>query len=206
MTTWDQGLALLYKGGIMIIPILFFSFLTISIGVERWLVYRKARSNGLKSWYEVKEHLLQGRMEEARRICQENESAIAAIMGKGFDYYKKEKLFILRDVLEGAVAAQVASLRLRMSYLSTIVTVAPLLGLLGTVVGMIQTFNVLAVASGQPNAVTGGVGEALISTAAGLVVAITAMLLHSYFSEWLETMISDMETVVNGIIESLGRD
>ena len=87
----------------------------------------------------------------------------------------------------------VAKLRRRLYYLSVIVTMAPLLGLLGTISGMIRSFSILNVQSGQAVAITGGVGEALIATDFGLCVAILALAVHSYFTQRLDRIITDME-------------
>lgn len=84
-------------------------------------------------------------------------------------------------LIESAAAHEAARLRDYMNYLSVIVTLSPLMGLLGTVIGMIGSFNVLSVSSGQPFAVTGGVAEALVCTATGLFVAILALIIHTYF-------------------------
>ena len=86
-----------------------------------------------------------------------------------------------------------AKLRKRLYYLSVIVTMAPLLGLLGTISGMITSFSVFNLESGQPTAITGGVGEALIATAMGLCVAIIALTVHAYFSQRIENIVTDME-------------
>ena len=86
-----------------------------------------------------------------------------------------------------------SKLRSRMYYLSVIVTMAPLLGLLGTISGMISTFSVFNIEAGEPSAITGGVGEALIATAMGLCVAIIALAVHAYFSQRIENIVTDME-------------
>ena len=86
-----------------------------------------------------------------------------------------------------------SKLKQRLYYLSVIVTMAPLLGLLGTISGMISAFSVFNLESGQATAITGGVGEALIATAFGLCVAIIALAVHAYFSQRLENIITDME-------------
>lgn len=86
-----------------------------------------------------------------------------------------------------------AKLRKRLYYLSVIVTMAPLLGLLGTISGMITSFSVFNLESGQPTAITGGVGEALIATAMGLCVAIISLTVHAYFSQRIENIVTDME-------------
>lgn len=86
-----------------------------------------------------------------------------------------------------------------LDYLSAIVTIAPLLGLLGTVTGMIQTFNVLDEGGGA-SAITGGVGEALVATATGLCVAILAFCVYTYFSHQVDTIVTDMEGLCQSVI------
>ena len=80
-----------------------------------------------------------------------------------------------------------------MPVIKVLIALCPLMGLLGTVVGMIRAFNVLNVSSGQPFAITGGVGEALVATAAGLCVAILALALLSYFRMRLDVVLNDLE-------------
>ena len=86
-----------------------------------------------------------------------------------------------------------AKLRNRLYYLNVIVTMGPLLGLLGTISGMITSFSIFNVQSGQAVAITGGVGEALIATAFGLCVAILSLIVHAYFTQRLDRIITDME-------------
>jgi biopolymer transport protein ExbB len=106
----------------------------------------------------------------------------------------------VENALESSAMLTAARLRERLDDLSTIVTLAPLLGLLGTVVGMIQSFSVLNMQAGQPLAITGGVGEALIATATGLSVATLALILHSYFSRRVNSLITDIEQLTAQVI------
>ena len=94
-------------------------------------------------------------------------------------------------------------LRQRLYYLQVIVTMAPLLGLLGTISGMISAFSVFNLESGQSAAITGGVGEALIATAMGLCVAILSLVIHAYFSQRIENIITDMEQSLS-LMETVG--
>lgn len=80
-----------------------------------------------------------------------------------------------------------------LNYLDVIVTLSPLMGLLGTVIGMIGSFNVLSAAEGQPFAITGGVAEALVCTASGLFVAIIALIAYTYLSQQVSNFVSQME-------------
>jgi biopolymer transport protein ExbB len=96
--------------------------------------------------------------------------------------------------MEAAAQAEVPILKKRLGILDTIVTLAPLLGLLGTVVGMISSFDIMSEAGmGQPHAVTGGVAEALIATATGLLIAILTLLSYNYFTTRAEREIEKME-------------
>jgi biopolymer transport protein ExbB len=91
------------------------------------------------------------------------------------------------------MAVEVTGLKRHLDYLSAIVTVAPLLGLLGTVIGMIGTFNVMDASGSGAAAITGGVGEALVATAAGLCVAVVAFFIHTFFAHRFEQVVKDAE-------------
>ena len=84
-------------------------------------------------------------------------------------------------------------LRARLNYLSMIVTMAPLLGLLGTIFGMIESFNVFSLSAEEPLAITGGIGEALTATAFGLCVAIFALVVHTVFAQRLDHILAMMD-------------
>ena len=96
------------------------------------------------------------------------------------------------------------NLRARLNYLSMVVTLAPLLGLLGTISGMIESFNIFSVQAGQPLAITGGIGEALIATATGLCVAIFALIVHTYFAQKLDEMLAKLDKTTLLVLGTLG--
>ena len=104
--------------------------------------------------------------------------------------YSPQQISAYMEIQSGVVLSH---FRQRLYYLSVIVTMAPLLGLLGTISGMISAFSVFNVQSAQARAITGGVGEALIATAFGLCVAIIALAVHAYFTQRLENIVTDME-------------
>jgi|GEM_PF-303538 len=101
--------------------------------------------------------------------------------------------------LDAAYGDAAMHLRARLSYLSMIVTLAPLLGLLGTIFGMIQSFSIFNLQAGQPMAITGGIGEALIATATGLFVAIFALVVHTYYAQRMDTMLTLLERTINAL-------
>ena len=107
--------------------------------------------------------------------------------------------------MESQAGLVIAKLRNRLHYLGVIVTMSPLLGLLGTIIGMIGSFSIFNLQEGQPMAITGGIGEALIATASGLCVAILALCAHSYFAQRLDTSITNMEQCFSALLEAESR-
>ena len=121
------------------------------------------------------------RPEEILSFCNRENSSLGLVAAAGV------KAAIVGENVELALNVaydkEAMKLRARLNYLSMIVTLAPLLGLLGTISGMIDSFNIFSLQAGQPLAITGGIGEALIATATGLCVSIFALLVHTYFAQ-----------------------
>ncbi len=187
-----QSIELFQKGGPVMYLILACSLLVVTIGVERFLYYRTAKTKDgdllaqTKSAIEVRDWV---RLES---LCRQDDGAVSTLILNGGRRLQQENS-CLESLLEGEAALQVGKLKNNLNHLESIVTIAPLLGLLGTVIGMINSFSVMNLKNGQPLAITGGVGEALVATASGLCVAILAMLVHSYFNHQLNRMIGEME-------------
>jgi biopolymer transport protein ExbB len=143
-----------------------------------------------------------GQYGEAAALLQNAHGVLAKIIIAAVQKENREQAAHYMELQSGIALSR---MRQRLYYLSVIVTMAPLLGLLGTISGMISSFSVFNVASGQATAITGGVGEALIATAMGLCVAIAALTVHAYFSQRLESIITDMEQCFSLVEEHLVR-
>lgn len=187
-------LELFHQGGLVMYPLLLCSIIAIAILVERVRTYRAAQSNMNRLREEVPVLAAANNQKGLEALCAED-GGVAAEMLTSAIY--RDTVKSKNAALQGAAGAIAGRLRARLSYLETIVTLAPLLGLLGTVTGMISSFSVLSVSDGQPFAITGGVGEALIATATGLVVAIVALVIHSYLVYKQDGLITDMEEIGN---------
>lgn len=187
-----SGIALFKKGGLVMYPLLAASFIVITIAFERYMFFRQSATDTEKLLAELKPKLDKGDWEAARRICEGEHGAVAVVLARGLANMDLT-VSDLESAMNSAAALAAAKLRERLSYLDTIVTLAPLLGLLGTVVGMISSFSIMTIKSGQPHAITGGVGEALVATATGLCVAVIALIVYSYYSHWLDRIITGME-------------
>lgn len=105
--------------------------------------------------------------------------------------------------VEGEAQIEAAKLKKGLPLLGCLVTLAPILGLMGTVLGMIESFSVFNLQSGAPMAITGGVGEALVATVTGLGVATVALLGHSYFGYRVDAIVTDMEQVGTVLLDAL---
>jgi len=195
--------ALLEKGGLVMPLLLFASVATIAVAVERYRVFQRADANHDCLQEQLEKYLPAGEWEAALTEVRKMESFSAAVAAAGIAQAGRGSR--AADLaMEGVANRGASRLRQRLDILGLMVTMAPLLGLLGTVIGMIRTFNVLSVRSSQPFAITGGVGEALIATAAGLCVAIIALAFLAYFRNRLDRMLNDAEETAAFIITAIG--
>lgn len=178
-------------GGFMMYPLLFCSIAVVAIFFERFRFYRSNRSNVERLTRKIPEYLaashIDGLIEELKK---DGGIPAGVILSAAKAYGTKANQ---QTVIEGAASHASEELKSYLNYLDVIVTLSPLMGLLGTVVGMIHSFNVLSVAEGQPFAVTGGVAEALVCTATGLFVAIIALIGYTYLSQQVAHYISAIE-------------
>jgi len=197
-----KGIAAVFvQGGLMMYPLVVCSFLVMAVIIERWLYFRSAAKLDSHMVTEVGSKLKNGEWKEAVEWCAGGQGIISAMLAQGLAEPTSDRQQLEQE-LEGTATRLVAKLRYRLDLLDTIVTLAPLLGLLGTVTGMIQTFNVLTIKNGQPLAITGGIGEALLATATGLCVAVLALVGHSYFTHRIDEIINTLEDAANHIVKA----
>lgn len=186
-----QTIYLFHKGGPVMYLLVASSLFVVAIAVERFLYYRNVSINTQSFQQKLQSLLEKQRFNEAAQFCEQTPSAIAHIALAGLTACQRGSQ--VENALESAAMLAADRLREHLDDLSMVVTLAPLLGLLGTVIGMINSFSVLNASSGQPMAITGGVGEALIATATGLCVATLALVIHNYFSRRVNRLVTDIE-------------
>ena len=197
MELLSQIFSIFTKGGPVMYLLLLCSLGTGIIVFERLLYYRAASTDPNVFLAKLRSVLERQGLGEAIQFCERTPAIIAQITAKGLAAYQHG--VPVAKALETVVAKEASHLREYLNFLSAIVTLAPLLGLLGTVTGMIGSFSVLNIKSGQPLAITGGVGEALIATATGLCVAVLAFIAHVYFVHRLDNLITDIEFVCGNV-------
>jgi len=192
---------LITKGGIFIYPIIFCSILALAVFLERlWVLQRK---HVIPSEFirKVEELLKKQKLSDAIFLCQADPSSIARVFSAGLKNAGRG-MWLVKESIEERGGREAAILEKRVGILSTVASLTPLLGLLGTVSGMIKTFNVISVQGvGNPAPLAGGIAEALITTAAGLSVAIPTLVCYRIVKDKAESLIFEMEENSIKIIE-----
>lgn len=191
------------RGGIFMWPILISAALAMGLIIERFLFYKKAKLKPAGFLEEVNERLDSGNIDDVITLCKEKEMVISRVLLKGLNL-RKLGLDHVEKGISAAGSIEVASLEKGLSVLSAIGNIAPLIGFLGTVSGMITAFQSIAAAD-QVSArlVAGGIYEALITTEAGLIVAIPVLAFYNFFVHRIETFVADIERISSDIAEKM---
>ncbi len=198
-------LEIFQKGGPLMYPILFCSVLALAIFLERLWTFHRFRRGAADLVREVGSLLGDQRLAEATAACQRGDTPLGRVLLAALRAAGRPRTQI-KEVTEEAGRRETAPLERYLGLLGTIASLSPLLGLLGTVLGMIQAFNVIATQGvGTPATLGGGISQALITTAAGLAVAIPTILLHKYLSGRLDRLTLEMEAWSLQIVDLLGR-
>ncbi|MDI6703732.1 MAG: MotA/TolQ/ExbB proton channel family protein [bacterium] len=185
---------ILIKGGVLMIPILFCSIFALTIIIERSIVLYRARVVTRDFIERVKRVLKKDRRIEVISLCDATQSPLAKILKAGVLLLDKGKEEV-KEAMEMAGRNAVLSLERNLNGLAIIAHISPLLGLLGTVVGMIRAFMEVERLGGAVNvsSLAGGIWEALITTASGLVVAIPAIIFYHYFVNKVSNFVNELE-------------
>jgi len=181
-------LGVLAKGGLVMIPLGACSVLALAVVIERAVAW--LRLGSLADPDGVLARAASGKWEDAISAGERSRSPVARVLAAGIRHRNPAA----RLAMEAAAQDELARMRRYLPVLDTVITLSPLLGLLGTVTGMIGAFGIMAHAGlNQPTAITGGVTEALIATAAGLGVAIVALVPYNFFQRRAEALAETIE-------------
>ncbi len=180
------------QGGPVMVPLLACSVVSVTLTIERaifWNSDRRSRDAGLLD--RLADLLAHGQVTEAQQLCETSRDPIVRVLRFGLEHRQES----LEAALKLAANEEIRRMRRYLKIHDTIVTLAPLLGILGTVLGIITSFDVMGGGGiDNPVAVTGGIAEALLTTAVGLVVAMLSLIPYNYFSSRLEEAVSVMES------------
>ena len=197
------------KGGSMMVPLMLQSVLAVAVVIDRWIAFSrndKVDSRSLRS--KVLELLAAGKVGDATALCANTPGPVSAVMLAGLQAYAKFSRVtagrpetcraLVEDAMENYSQVASSALNKRLSVLSFVAGSAPLLGMLGTVTGMISAFAGMAVGGVSNETVSAGISEALITTETGLVVALPGMFVHYQLSrkrDRYEAFLAHLETV-----------
>jgi biopolymer transport protein ExbB len=188
------------RGGMVMWPLLLCSLIAVAMAIERLLHFwheRMAEALTAKTVGRVLDALVEGRFAEAETLVAQAPSASCRILAEGL----RQRDVALQDSLTAAAEREIGNLRQGLSILDTIITLAPLLGILGTVTGIIRSFNLLSTGGIQdPTAVTGGIAEALITTAAGLIVSICTLIPFNYCGSFVRRRTRAFEQLIHRVV------
>jgi biopolymer transport protein ExbB len=198
-----QVFELVKAGGWLMVPIILSSIVALAITIERFWALKRSKVipdqlvNKIWHWVQQKQ-LTKDRLRELREG-----SPLGRILASGLVNAKQSRQ-LMKEGIEDTGRHVVPELERFLNTLGTIAAIAPLLGLLGTVVGMIQVFSVMnSVGVGDPGEMAGGISKALITTAAGISVAIPSLAFHRYFRGKVDMLVLDMEQEALRLVDAI---
>lgn len=195
------------KGGPVMYAILFCSIVALAVVIERFWQLRKARIDTNKFMNEISNLLKRNRIVEAIDMCNQTPGPISQVMKAGILKHDRSRPEI-REAIQDTAVGEIPTLEKNLSVLATIAHIAPLLGLLGTVTGMVRAFQVIeqkatALQPVNPKDLAGGIWEALLTTVFGLCVAIPTYVAYNYFVDKVNGFILDMEKTATDLANLL---
>ncbi len=215
---WDKSPEYIHQGGPLLVVGLTFLFLTLTFAIERFIVLWRAGGRGNVYGFikNLKQSVHSGDLSQAVEACKKQGGSLANVIGAGLENYQlqksrslgqKELMDETRRALQEANALESPNLEKNLNSLSTIASIATMLGLLGTTIGMIRSFNAMSHA-GAPDAtqLALGISEALVNTALGLTTAIIATLLYNYFTTQVDLFNNRVEETSYDILAFLDRN
>lgn len=197
-------MSILIEGGVVMIPIAILWVLALYVIAERWRFLNNSRMDNDKFLSTVEDMLREGSTRQAILYCDQMDKPLARILKQGITRLGRP-LVDIEDAIKNAGKKETYRLESKMDWLATVAGVAPLLGFLGTVTGMISAFMQIQSLQGNvnPSVLAGGIWEALITTAFGLFVGIVAFGFYNYLLNKINRMIFELEVASTEFVEML---
>ena len=208
-------LGTIYKGGI-IVPVIQTLLLTVlTLSVERYFTLRAAfgRTKLTKFVAQIKEALAKGDLEAAEALCDRQRGSVANVVGATLRKYKEmdantalakeQKIIAIQQELEEATALELPMLQQNLPIVATITTLGTLMGLLGTVIGMIRSFAALSAGGGTDSvALSTGISEALVNTAFGILTGALAVISYNYYTNKIDKLTYSLDEVGFSLVQT----
>jgi biopolymer transport protein ExbB len=195
-------------GGWLMYVLVAMSVMTLAFVIYFLVVLRQQQIMPAKFMLKLQSLLATGQLSEARAICESDNSPLAVVASAALDYAQRvdnPDPALLKEIIEGEGSRQAALINNQNQYLLDIAVIAPMIGLLGTVMGMLKAFNTVALdlAKAKPMLLAAGVSQALITTAAGLIVGIPAMVFYAVFRGRSSKLLSGLEAASADLLTTL---
>ena len=192
-------------GGIVMVPIILCSIVAVAIIIERFWTLREQRVVPVELTDKVWQWVENRTLSDKQIRALEQHSPLGRILAAGISNRHRDRAVMI-EAIEDAGRHVAHDLERYLGMLGTIAAVSPLLGLLGTVTGMIRTFKAITVAGiGDPGAMAGGISEALITTAAGLIIAVPALMAYRYLRGRVDSLVIQMEKESLKLVQAVDR-
>ena len=202
MQSLISGAEFISKGGLMMYPLLLSALIALTVIIERVFLFQKVYKTSPATVTEVFRHIQANQLNKASELCQQGETPLHSVLLAGIEHFHSP-VEIMELSMKNQAEAWIPTLEKRIEIIDTVVTAAPLMGLLGTITGMMGSFQVLSEKGvNEPNAITGGVAEALIATATGLVIALICILAYNYLSARVKASIYEIESIASKMLET----
>ncbi|MEC7641865.1 MAG: MotA/TolQ/ExbB proton channel family protein [Nitrospinota bacterium] len=198
-----QMVSIIEKGGVLMYPIIFCSVLMVGIAIERTNSLRRKNIINSEFLKNVQDHWDWRDIQKGLQLCKSHNDSLSRILKAGLLRFGG-KVDEIERAIEGAGQHEASLLNSNLRVLGAVANITPMLGLLGTVFGMIKAFNVISQSgTGNPGLVASGISEALITTAAGMIVGIPALALYHYFRGKIDRYVFEMEEISFQLVEEL---
>ncbi len=184
-----------FKGGWLMIPLFLLSIIAVYLFGERWWAIRKASQVDENFMRNIHDYVHEGKIKAAINMCQSHETPIARLIEKGIQRIGRP-LTDIQAAVENTGNVEIARLEKNLAFLATIAGGAPMIGFLGTVIGMIQAFYNMSQAGNNVDItlLSGGIYTAMVTTVAGLIVGILAYFGYNYLVARIDDIVYKMET------------
>jgi biopolymer transport protein ExbB len=190
LSLWD----LTMKGGWLMLPLFILSVLAVYIFIERWWLIQQATHSNPRFMDQIKDYMRESRIDAAKILCERENTPTAHMIEKGISHLGRP-LADIREAIENAGNLEIARLERGLPILATVAGGAPMIGFLGTVVGMVEAFYNMSQASDNisMSLLSGGIYVALVTTVAGLIVGIIAYFGYNYLTTRIKNFVNKLE-------------
>jgi biopolymer transport protein ExbB len=196
------GFEFIFRGGFMMYPLLFSALLALTVIFERFFAFRKRFLTPPDLVKHILEKIRGGDVKGALSLCESHQNPVGSVLAAGLENFT-HPVEEMELSMKNQAEEWVPLLEKRIDVIDTVITAAPLMGLLGTITGMMSSFRVLSEKGvNEPNAITGGVAEALIATATGLVIALLCLVAYNYLSTKIKEFIYELEGASSKLMQA----